>query len=995
MMSNARFAVLTVLTAVCVALFALSAPASNAASFGIEKFFAANCKKEFKECGTGASEPSKETIEKEGFRTSGADVPAGITDFVLKTVEPDPVGKPGFKVPVESIKSLRTDVAPGVVTNPQIPSKCSMAEFEGTLVEPKNGLYTAPSCATSSVIGENLAEAVLEPAAGVFVDAPLKGVVYNLEPPMGLSSDFGVALEIGAGVYAHTFIEGDVEWATDYHDYFEVHNITPGLISSRLEFFGTEEVVEAKSVSNFGFLRNPSACTQPGPNTTTTLTVESYGGQRTSRPYEDLVGSNECEKEPFAPLFSLTPENALPDHPDGVTAQVSLPHPKNLAETDSSNVQTATITLPEGLTMNPSAAKTLEGCTPEQIGIGTRNATTCPLTSQIGTVNLEVPTLPPGSLSGPVYLGKPAGKPIEGPPYTIYIDAESARYGVKVRLEGKVEPDLKTGRLTTKFEKNPEQPFNSIALHFNGGPFAPLANPLVCGATAMTSFTPFSGTAAVLGESPFALEGCPNKPPLTATQATSTLPTTGGAKTSFTFSLTRPEGDQYIEQLKTTLPSGLAGKIPIVAQCPEAQANAGTCSALSVLGSVSVTAGSGEPFPFKGNVYLTGPYNGAPYGLSFVVPVVAGPFNLGTEVKRAKIEVEPYTSRVVVTTTLPTIRDGIPTRIRSVNVAITRGNFMVNPTSCAAETSESLLRSTLGSEATISSPFQAEGCAGLAFKPTFTASTSGKPTKAGGASLVTKITQGAGQANIKSVLVTLPIQLPSRDSTLNKACLAATFEVNPNDCGTGSHVGGATAVTPLLPGVLTGTAYYVSHGGAAFPDLDIVLKGDGVTTILVGNTKVTKGVTTTNFAATPDVPVSSFTLNLPMGPYSALAHFGSLCKKKLMMPTTITAQNGKQLKQDTVIKPSGCSVEIIGHKVRGATAYITVRTFEAGRVSAGGRGLKTVFRTLRSAVGAITLKVPLSNSGRHRPFKVQLRVGFKPKSRAAHTSQAFATVRFR
>ena len=336
--------------------------------------------------------------------------------------------------------------------------------------------------------------------------------------------------------YAHTFIEGGVEWASDYHDYFEIKNIAPGLISSRLVFFGTEGEIKGTEVKNFGFLRNPSACTEMGPNTTTTLTVESYGGKRESLPYADLVGSNECAKEPFAPLFSLTAENALPDGPDGVTAEVSLPHPAKLSEIDSSNVKTATLVLPEGLTMNPSAAAALEGCTPAQIGIGTRNPTTCPSGSRIGTVNLEVPTLPAGSLQGSVFLGKPAGKSIEGPPYTIYIDAESARYGVKVRVEGVVEPNLQTGRLTAKFEKNPEQPFSIDRLHFSGGAFAPLANPLVCGSTAMTSFTPFSGTVAVLADSrPSHSKGSPPTPPLAATQSTSTFPSnTAGGHTTYT-----------------------------------------------------------------------------------------------------------------------------------------------------------------------------------------------------------------------------------------------------------------------------------------------------------------------------------------------------------------------------------------------------------------------------------------------------------------------------
>lgn len=1002
---NVRF-LLSVLAALA-ALTVLCAPAASGAV--VKKFFAANCNEAHPECGEGAEGPGDVTeAANQGFRKAGADVPYGVTDFVLNTV---PIGG-GNVAPPDSVKYLRTDVAPGVVTDPEAASvsKCSIKAFDGpsdpTLE--KEGLHQEPECPESSIIGVNYVETALpNPFTSKTEDVKVKGLVYNLEQPYGLASDFGVALSFSSfenakgekfsfgPVVADSFIEGNVEWASDYHDYFEIKNITPGLISSRLTFFGTEEEVLGHEVSNYGFLRNPSECSEEGPATTTTLTVETEGGTRESVPYTDKVGTDECEQS-FLPTFALQTETAASDAADGITTEVSLPHPKEATETDSANLKTATITLPEGLTMNPSAAAGLEGCTPEQIGIGTRNPTRCPAHSQIGTVTLEVPTLPAGSLQGALYLGKPAGRPIEGPPYTIYIDAESARYGVKVRLEGTVEPNPVTGRLTTTFVKNPEQPFDSIALHFSGGAFAPLANPLTCGAGSAVAFTPFSKSAAVSAELPFALEGCAAlKPALAPVQSTTTAPAGGAASTNFSFALTRPEGQQYLETVKTVLPAGLAGKIPTVTQCPEAEANAGTCAAESLLGSVTVLAGSGEPYPFHGNVYLTGPYDGAPFGLSFVVPVVAGPFSLGTEVKRAKIEVEPYTSRVIVTTTLPTIRDGIPTRIRAIDVDITRPNFMVNPTSCAGEQAESLVRSTFGNEATVTSPFQAQNCSSLPFNPSFSASTSGKPDKADGASLVTTITQGAGQANIKSVLVTLPYQLPSRDSTLKKACLAATFEHNPEECPKGSRVGGASAVTPLLPGKLKGTAYYISHGGEKFPDLDVVLEGDGVRTILIGNTHITHGVTTTDFADNPDVPISSFTLNLPMGPYSALAAPEGLCVPKLVMPTVITAQNGKQVKKNTVIKPAGCGVQIVGHKVAGATAYLTIKTFEAGRISGSGPGLATVYRTLGSAEGATTLKVPLSGSGRARgPFRTRLRVGFRPRRRGARSSQAYVTVSF-
>jgi hypothetical protein len=250
-----------------------------------------------------------------------------------------------------------------------------------------------------------------------------------------------------------------------------------------------------------------------------------------------------------------------------------------------------------------------------------------------------------------------------------------------------------------------------------------------------------------------------------------------------------------------------------------------------------------------------------------------------------------------------------------------------------------------------------------------------------------------GQANVKSVLVQLPKALPSRLTTLQKACLQATFEANPFRCPSGSYVGGVRANSPTLPDKLKGPAVLVSHGGAAFPDLDLVLEADGVRVILVGNTDIKNGITKTNFASTPDVPVSSITVNLPIGSHSALGAITDLCASPLVMPTTITGQNGKVIKQNTKIKVAGCGVRIVGHKVIGNTLYLTVKTFGAGRISGSGPHLATVFKRLGGAVNATSLKIPLRR-GTHRPLTTRVRVGFVPKRRGP-SSATYLTVRFR
>jgi hypothetical protein len=1014
-----RFALLPPLAGAILALVAVSAPAAQA-SFGLASFFSGNCKVE-----TPCTAASTESNHSELFTQAAGHPTAGITDFTVKShvIQTTPFTA---EAPEGNVKNIRTDVGPGESTNPEAVPKCSVAEFTGTAIEPAPGVpaFTEPKC-PGSEIGTNIVHVVLEPAKGVFKNYVLEGKMYNLEQPEGMASYFGIALSLepvlGApGAYVHTFLEGHIEWGAeaagtgkaDYHDVYEIKNVTPGLISSRITFKG--------NIGTGGFLTLPSSCTGTGPQTTTTLHLESYEGESTSKGYSGPVGTEGCNGAapfapvPFVPAFALTPGTGetQSDQPDGVTTELTLPHDPSPTGIDTSQLKTASVTLPEGVTLNPSAANGLQACTPSQIGVKTKNPITCPAASKIGEVTLTVPDLPATEpLTGSIYLGGPESGSITAPPYTMYVDAASTRYGVDVRLKGSVTPNETTGRLTATFSENPEQPFSNIKLKFNGSSLAPLANPLVCGtATAETSLSPFTGTAAQSPTSSFVVDSngkggaCASSPPFVLTQSTvNQAPGTAGAATSYTLNIGRTDGQQYLSQIKTTLPEGLVGLIPTVTQCGEAEANAGTCSGASKIGVVGVTAGAGPtPYGFTGSVYLTGPYNGAPFGLSVVVPAVAGPFSLGNVVTRGTLTVDPYTARVTATTAVPTIYKGIPLRMKSISVNINKQGFLLNPTNCGVLATESTLSGIAGAglasgvTQNLSSPFQVNACGGLAFKPSFKAKTSAKTSKANGASLETTLNIGAGQTNFKSVMVQLPKQLPSRLTTLQKACPESVFATNPYKCPSGSFVGGARANTPTLPGKLQGPAILVSHAGLAFPDLDLVMEANGVKVIVVGNTKISKGVTTTTFASPPDVPVSSITVNLPIGGHSALTANGNLCINPLSMPTTLIGQNGFKVTQKTSITVASCGVRIAGKKVIGNTAYITVQTYSAGRISGSGSNLKTVYRKLSKAQKTATLKVPLSNGGlrRGKPLKVKLRVGFVPKTKSVGNSASTTTVVF-
>ncbi len=702
----------------------------------------------------------------------------------------------------------------------------------------------------------------------------------------------------------------------------------------------------------------------------------------------------------------MTPGSTLSDSPDEFSTEAVEEH--DPTATDVSQVKSASFTLPEGMTLNSAAAAGLEACTTDQAhqvsgGVfGEPFGVDCPVGSKIGTVSLNVPTLPDGSLTGSVYLasGSKSGT-ITDPPYDIYVVANSDKYGISVRLFGETVPNPTTGQLTTYFNSPPEQPFTNLKLNFERGVLAPIANPLLCGESpGSANFTPTSGEAVKTLAFGVNITGCASSPPPFAlTQATDNEVETGGSHTSFTFSLARADGNGYLKTIKTSLPLGLVGAIPDVTLCEEAQANAGTCGAASRIGTVRVLAGAGSsPYAFRGTAYLTGAYNGAPYGMSIVVPANAGPFELGNVVTRATLNIDKTTAQVTAESVLPTIVKGVPLRLRSITLTINRQGFLYNPTNCTTQATLSTLTSTEGATQTgLSSPFTLSGCEKLPLAPKFAATTSSKVSRSNGTSLVTTLTAFPGESNIKSVKVQLPKQLPSRNSTLKQACLAATFEANPDSCPKGAKVGTAEAVTPTLPGTMKGNAYFVSHGGAAFPDLDLVLKDQGVEIVLVGNTDITNGITTTTFASTPDVPVSSVKVNLPAQSNSAVSGYGDLCHKPLKMPTTITGQNGKVTKLDTVINVTNCGVKIVGKKVRGNTAYLTIQTFAAGRISGSNKGglVKQVARHLNQAYKTVSLKVPLSNKGRgkHKPLKVKIRVGFLPKKKGPH-SHAFTTVHF-
>jgi hypothetical protein len=884
----------------------------------------------------------------------------------------------GSAWPVEPVKDVLVDLPPGFVGNTTGVARCTAGELA-------NGSANTPRslCPPASQVGTTAVRInAFEPFPSTFAHLPL----FNMVPPPDVPARFGFNA-FGTVVT----LDAQLRSGSDYGLSINGLNVSEGLpiAGTSLTFWGvpsdpshdSERACAGQAApfdSGLGgftctsgappvaFLRNPTSCTAPGVGLRTTLRTDSWvnpgsfqeahfdshlppGYPLPAQQWGALQGPTGCDKVPFTPSIEVHPTTSAPSSPTGLEVTLSIPQDAAPDAISQADLRKAVVTLPEGMTINPSIADGVSSCTPAQIELHGTSDPTCPESSKIGAVTVDTPLLEQ-PLTGAVYLAAQNANPFNTN-FAMYLVVKGS--GVIVKLPGRIDADPLTGRLTTTFDDQPQLPFRKLTLSLESGSRAPLVTPPTCGAKTVNSeLTGWSGTT-VTASNPFTVDCTPGLGAFAPSFTADVLSRRAGAFTPFTVRMARSDLDQPLSGLNVKTPPGLLGMLSSVPLCAEAQAAAGTCSSASQIGHSTESAGAGSnpvSLPVAGQpqnpVYLTGPYKGAPFGLSVVVPAIAGPFNLGTVVVRAAISVDSHSGQITIASDpLPSILQGVPLQVRSVNVTVDRPGFMFNPTSCEHMSVDGAISSTQGAAVAVASPFQAASCASLKFKPSFTASTSGKTSKARGASLDVKVSSGEGpanttapEANIAKVDVQLPVILPSRLTTLQKACTAAVFDANPAACPAASNVGSATAHTPVLPVALTGPAYLVSHGGAAFPDLVLVLQGDGVRIDLTGNTQIKGGITYSHFDTVPDAPISSFELKLPEGPFSALAANANLCRTTttktvrkrvtvrvhgrsvkrtrsvrstvaapLLMPTTITAQNGAVVRQATKIAVTGCA----------------------------------------------------------------------------------------
>ncbi len=882
-------------------------------------------------------------------------------------------------------RNLSFELPPGLIGDPRAVPPCATADFLAFSKVATN------ACKPESAIGvvvvtldepaqfHNITRAVplwnLEPAQGEparFGFEVLK-VPVVLDTSLRSGGDYGVTVSVHEAPEAAQLLASEVTiWGVPGEASHDQSRGWACLLGGAI-FKGEVPCEPPAHRSTAAFLTLPGSCT--GPLRTDvegqSWPLKSLGSEpgevfllQGGSTEDELAGFEGCDALPFDPSIGLESTEHSASTPTGLSADVHVPQQTTLeaGRLGESGVRDTSVALPEGVQLNPSAAGGLEACSEQQIGFEgppgedplspgappplrfSSEPAGCPDASKIGLVHIKTPLLE-HELQGAVYLATPAplgeaGKNPFDALLALYLLAEEPAAGIRVKLAGETQLNASTGQLTSTFLNAPQVPFEELRLELFGGPRASLSTPAFCGTYAADAlFTPWSGTSPVQAFSEpntFAItsgpEGsaCPStQQPLAPAFRAGSTNLQAGAFTNFTLQITRPDQDQALTGLTVHLPAGNAAILASVKPCPEPHASIGTCGPESEIGEATATSGLG-PDPYTvtgGRAYITGPYQGAPFGLSIVTPAVAGPFDLGLVVVRSKIEVDPHTAQVSITSSLPTVLQGvgrpatgIPLQLHRVEVTVDRQNFEFNPTNCTPTSITGTVTGAQGATASVSSPFQVANCQSLPFKPTLTAQTQGRTSKADGASFDVKVTSSHGQANIAKTTLVLPKILPARLSTIQKACLAKTFEANPASCPEGSNIGSAIVHTPVLESSLSGPAYLVSHGNAAWPDVEFVLQGEGITLVLDGQTQIKGGVTTSSFNSVPDAPVSSFEAILPEGPHSALttalpasAKY-SLCGQKLIVPTTLTGQNGAVIKQSTKVSVTGC------HGVKAATS---------------------------------------------------------------------------
>lgn len=879
-------------------------------------------------------------------RTGSPETQAGAAPESLDTIFSVPgsvsqlLGSPYFGIiaPTENMRTVVVHTPPGLVANLNAtPVRCNSTE----LTEQLEGSQM-PKCPQDSQIGTIRIQ-----------HKRLLVPIYNMVTPPGVPAEFGfnisnVAVLLEAHLrpadFGFDIVTRNANSAlplTDIETEFwgvpadASHDTGRGLCLDGAEGntkYHNPDGVCPTTAPRKAFLRLPTSCS--GQPLDWNMEIDSYQdpgdfhtAHTTSPPQ---VGCNQLE---FTPSLQARPTTNVADAPAGLEFAIHLPQnedPDGLAE---AQLRDLTTVLPEGLTVNAASADGLGSCSPQQIGLTTPVGQVpaqfdgahaqCPDSSKLGSVSVYAPAVG-RTLPGLVYLATPHENPF-GSLVAIYLAIDDPQTGIIVKVPVEVQPDPKTGRLTTVVNEAAPLPFEDLKVELDQGPHAALQTPISCGHfTTTADMTPWSAPEGedahpsdsfdiVKGAGGGACVGSEATAPATPNFEAGTLEPKAGAYSPLVFKLSRKPGGQQLTGIDATLPKGLLARISYSNYCPQAAISAAagksghdeqanpSCPSSSEVGTIEVGVGAGPaPMHIKGKVYIAGPYKGAPLSLAVVTPAVAGPFDLGTVVTRVAIHIDPETTQVTaVSDPIPHILQGLPVDIRQLTLFINRPNYTINPTSCDPMSLTGSVSLLTGQTAAVSNPFQVGGCATLSFKPRLSLRLKGGTTRTAHPALTATVTYPKpGGANIARASVALPHSEFLDQSHIGTICTRVQFAAH--QCPPKSVYGYARAITPLLDQPLEGPVYLRSSSHE-LPDLVAALNGQ-FEVDLVGRIDSKNGGIRTTFESVPDAPVSKFTLTMQGGKKGLLQNSTNICHGKHRADALFDGQNGKTADQRPLLK---------------------------------------------------------------------------------------------
>lgn len=825
------------------------------------------------------------------FTTSVSDTRAGAhADVGLRfTVEED-----GAPPTATDLRDVIVDLPAGVLGDPSHFVTCP----------PERVIDNVNPCPAASQVGE---------FAAITEGPDLTQPIYLVAPPRGIAAR--LAFQIFGTVQ---YLDIKVRNGEDYG----LRAISRDLVAAstvqelQITLWGVPADHNGSGAERRPFMVNPTSC-DVAPVTRLRINTYSDPTYLTAEHRQDAP--TDCVSLAFAPSANIRLLTDRVDTPTGLAVDLAIPQNDDPDGRATPALRDVVVELPEGVGINPPVARDLAGCSDAAFERTQDSAPACPASSKIGSVAFDVPALPE-PLHGDVYLAEP----VPGDPYRLFLYAPG--YGVRVKLQGSIQPDPDTGRIKAIFRDNPQVPVRRIAMHLRSGPNAALVSPMRCGpVNTMVTFASWSGAVRSYLAQSYVNAGpeggpCDETLPFMPHFTAGSTGAGAGQDTGFVVRFLRPDGHEDLSKLTMHLPAGLLGRLTAATPCPSAAADAAACGDASLVGEVRVSAGSGDaPLTLPGKVWIAEPHRpGDIASLAIFVPARVGPFDLGDVVVRAGIRVNPDTSLTVESEPMPTVLQGVPLRLKQVLVDLDLPGFMLNPTNCSPKVIAGSIISASGREVGVASPFAVRGCVDLPFEPKMSMAVTA-PDREQRVGLTVDIAPRRGDANLRVVDVTLPAKVGARlDGPLQSPCLASAW--SQDACPDAALVGTAIARTPVLPEPLAGKVWLLENasGEGGLPRLAIRLKG-AVSIDLVGDVSVTRdGRVRTVFEGIPDVPIDGFQLRLASGEQAPLTAAG-ICRGSLKADHLITAHSGRQHGGKVRVTVTGCPSRTTSSKAKQAS----------------------------------------------------------------------------